>query len=366
MKDQEKTKAELVTELVEMRQRIAELEGALVTFKRREEAEQEALATSEAMIEAFDGFIYVCSPTYEVEFMNERFIQRTGYNPIGKKCYRALHDRDEICPWCVNERVQRGETVRWEIQSPKDNRWYYVVNTPVRHRDGKISKMAMIQDMTERKTEELALQESQERFRRLIDQAADAIFVHDFDGRFLDVNQQGCTSLGYTRDELLSMSVTDVDPDAVPRGDSARFWPNLPATFEARHKRKDGTTFPVEIRLGAIEFGESKVVLAMARDLTDRKKAEEALRESQERLELALEGAELGMWDWNIQTGKLVFNRRWAEMLGYSPDEIRPHIDSWEESIHPEDAERVKESLSRHIAGETPSYLMEYRIATKS
>ena len=104
----------------------------------------------------------------------------------------------------------------------------------------------------------------------------------------------------------------------------------------------------------------------LAWDIAERKKAEEALRESQERLELALEGAELAMWDWNIQTGERVFNRRWAEMLGYSPDEIRPHIDSWEDSIHPEDTVRVKEVLNRHLAGETPSYEMEYRVVTKS
>lgn len=246
MKDKDKTKEELIAELGEMRQRIAELEAALVTLEQREEAGQEAQETRQAMIEAFDGFIYVCSPSYEVEFMNEQFIKRTGYDPIGEKCYQVLHDRDEICPWCVNERVQRGETVRWEVQSPKDNRWWYVVNTPVRHRDGTISKMAMILDVTERK------------------------------------------------------------------------------------------------------------------------RGEEALRESQERLELALEGAELGMWDWNIQTGELVINRRWAEMAGYSANEIRPHIESWEDSIHPEDAERVKEVLNRHVAGETPTYEMEYRIATKS
>jgi PAS domain S-box-containing protein len=246
MNDEDKTKEELVNELVGMRQRIAEMEALLVTLRQRDEAGQEAETTCKAMVEAFDGLIYVCSANYEVEFMNERFIQRSGCNRLGEKCYRALHDRDEICPWCVNEKVQRGETVRWEIQSPKDGRWYYVVNAPVHHSDGTISKMAMIQDVTERK------------------------------------------------------------------------------------------------------------------------KAEEALCESQERLELAMEAADLGMWDWNIQTGALAFNRRWAEMLGYSPDEIKPHIDAWEDSIYPEDAERVKDVLNRHVAGETPCYEMEYRIASKS
>ncbi len=110
-------------------------------------------------------------------------------------------------------------------------------------------------------------------------------------------------------------------------------------------------------------LGEFLIVVLMVSEL---KHTCEALRESQERLELAMEGAELGMLDWNIRTGALVINRRWAEMLGYSPDEIRPHIDSWENSIHPEDSERVKEVLNRHVAGETPSYEMEYRVATKS
>ena len=103
------------------------------------------------------------------------------------------------------------------------------------------------------------LRESEGRFRSLIEQAADAIFVHDFDGRFLEVNQQACASLGYTRDELLSMSVREVDPDAVSRRDSRKFWPNLPSTFESRHRRKDGATFPVEVRLGPIEYGERRL-----------------------------------------------------------------------------------------------------------
>jgi len=83
-----------------------------------------------AMIDAFDGFIYICSRDYRIEYMNERFIARTGRDATGELCYKALHDREDICPWCTNERVFAGETVHWQIQSPKDRRWYAIVNAP--------------------------------------------------------------------------------------------------------------------------------------------------------------------------------------------------------------------------------------------
>lgn len=119
--------------------------------KRAEEALRENEAHYRAIVEAFDGLIYICSQDYRVEFMNKQLIERTGYDGTGELCYKVLHERDTICSWCVNPHVFRGETVRWEVQSPKDNRWYYVVDTPIHHPDGSISKQAMILDITERK-----------------------------------------------------------------------------------------------------------------------------------------------------------------------------------------------------------------------
>jgi light-regulated signal transduction histidine kinase (bacteriophytochrome) len=116
-------------------------------------------------VEAFDGLIYICSEDYRIEFMNEELIKRTGHDATGELCYRVLHDRDSVCPWCVKERVLEGETVRWEIESPKDNRWYYVVNTPIYNADGTISKQAMILDITDRKKMEEALEKSAEKIK---------------------------------------------------------------------------------------------------------------------------------------------------------------------------------------------------------
>lgn len=134
----------------------------MVEEMARQEPGIHALQDSEtkyrAIVEAFDGFIYVCSQDYLVEFVNERLMERTGRDPTGELCYKALHDRDAICPWCVNDRVFKGETVRWEVQSPKDNHWFYVVNTPIRRANGRISKQAMILDITDRKRVETLLE----------------------------------------------------------------------------------------------------------------------------------------------------------------------------------------------------------------
>jgi PAS domain S-box-containing protein len=136
--------------------------------KRAERALQDSEARYRAIVEAFDGLIYVCSPDYRVEFMNERFIERTGYDGTGELCYKALHDLKSICPWCVNERVFKGETVRWEVLSPKDNRWYYIVNTPIYHADGSMSKQAMILDITKRRQAEEELRKHRDHLEDLV------------------------------------------------------------------------------------------------------------------------------------------------------------------------------------------------------
>jgi PAS domain S-box-containing protein len=138
----------------------------ITTYRIAQEALKDREARYRAMVEAFDGLIYICSQDYRVEFMNQRLIERTGHDALGERCYKALHDLDAVCPWCVNERVFQGETVRWEVLSPKDGRWYYIVNSPIYHAGGRISKQAMILDITDRKSMEEALKESSEKTKR--------------------------------------------------------------------------------------------------------------------------------------------------------------------------------------------------------
>jgi len=90
------------------------------------------------------------------------------------------------------------------------------------------------------------------------------------------------------------------------------------------------------------------------------------LRDSEIRSQLALDGADLGTWDWNIQTGHVMFNERWAEMLGYRQDEIKPDLSAWKNLIHPDDMPGVEEALNAHLEGRTDRYETEHRLLHKS
>ncbi|MCZ6474329.1 MAG: PAS domain S-box protein [SAR324 cluster bacterium] len=138
-------------------------------------------------------------------------------------------------------------------------------------------------DITERRREE-ALRESEERFRSLVGQAADAFFLHDADGKIVDVNDRACESLGYKREELLELTMPDIDEDFGAesfRDLMKSVKPGQPHTYNGSHRQKDGTTIPVEVRTGVIDSGGQQLMLALARDISQRKLLEQQLLQSQ-------------------------------------------------------------------------------------
>ncbi|MBE2214101.1 MAG: PAS domain S-box protein [Opitutaceae bacterium] len=141
-----------------------------------------------------------------------------------------------------------------------------------------------------------ALRQSEARFRMFAEQAVDAFYLHDAQGRLLDVNRHACTALGYTREELLGMKVWDVAPDVKPE-DGLRRWseaaPGMTQTLPSCHRRRDGSTYDVELRLGCFEVRGQRLFLALARDISERREAEAVAEATRRVLEMIACGAEL-------------------------------------------------------------------------
>ncbi|MCX6684741.1 MAG: PAS domain S-box protein, partial [Methanoregula sp.] len=218
-----------------------------------------------------------------------------------------------------------------------------------------------------------ALEESEGKFREIFNKVNDAIHLHEIEpdgspGRFIDVNEVACQMLQYSRDEMLQHTPLNFATEYHSRP-LEKIVEELKtaghAVFETGHRRKDGTIVQVEINAHVIQFGRKRRVLSVVRDITERKQVEEELRQSEERLNLAIDGANLGLWDMNLLTGGMVHNRRWAEMLGFSIDELEKPSVWWGERIHPDDYQNVLNLSNLHRAGKVPFFDAVYRMKHK-
>jgi two-component system sensor histidine kinase/response regulator len=180
------------------------------------------------------------------------------------------------------------------------------------------------QDITERKQADEALRASERRFRIFVDHATDAFFLHDATSRVLDANRQACESLGYTRDELIGMHPLDFDADVTPatlEEIARKHEAGEPVTFQTRHRRKDGTFFPVEVRSQAFWEGGKRFSVSLARDITDQKCVEEDLRRAKEEWERTFDSVPdlIAILDEHHQVVRA--NRAMAQRLGTTPQQ---------------------------------------------
>ncbi len=173
------------------------------------------------------------------------------------------------------------------------------------------------QDTTEQRAAEQALCDSEERYRLLVRHANDGVFVHEMSsagpGRLIEVNDRECDLLGYTREELLGLSIADLDaPEQRPRLPAIvrQLEETGQAVFETDHLRKDGGRVPVEISARLFELHGRRVILSVVRDVTERRQAQQALRESEERFRSLFEESPVALW--HLDASPLLARRRRA------------------------------------------------------
>src|SRR5215212_511285 len=213
--------------------------------------------------------------------------------------------------------------------------------------------IGIIRDITERKRSEEELKESERRFRQLFEHSIDAVFVHDEEGRIVDCNAEACRSLLYTREELLALNIRDIATDLISEEEkmtrkgetlwerAMRSSPGEIVGFDQNNLwRKDGTTFLVEVGVGVIDYGGQRLILASARDITERKRSEEELKESEERFKRLAEATFEGVAI--TQDGKVVeTNASFATMFRYESSEV---IGMTPADFHPPESQGVVRS----------------------
>lgn len=177
-----------------------------------------------------------------------------------------------------------------KMDSNRKTRWFINSIRPILNENGNIEKIvATFLDITHQKNAEDAVQQSEHKFRSLVEQAAEMLFLHETNGKIVDVNKAAEKNTGYTRDELLNMNVFDIDPHAQDRNDLENYWKGLsaqdpPTTFEVYHKRKDGTLYPAEVTLSKVVIADKHYMLGLARDITQRKKFDEKIKREKKML----------------------------------------------------------------------------------
>jgi len=270
--------------------------------------------------------------------------------------------------WPAARAIQRGETTineELEIESFHGIRKTILQSAvPLCDAVGEIAGAIIVDHViTALKQAEQVLRDSEQRFRTLIAEAADGIYVFDKFGLLAEVNAQGCEHLGYSRDELIGRPPTDVDQQLDPdrlRQHLLQLESGAPVLINTVHRRKDGSTFPVEIRSVRITWNGQPHILGICRDVTERKQAEEALCEAQASLQLATESAKVAVWKCNLRTLTIRFSSGWKRVLGRDEGELT--LAALWDLVHPDDRAKTTAAMQEHLQGRAAAYETEQRM----
>ncbi|MHB2015489.1 MAG: putative bifunctional diguanylate cyclase/phosphodiesterase [Candidatus Xenobia bacterium] len=198
----------------------------------------------------------------------------------------------------------------------------------------------------------------------------DSVYIVSPDNIILFVNRAFCDTYGYLEDHIVGQQAALLwerpsEMELVNRG--ARESHDGQFGGEFYHRKNSGEVFPVLLSRSLVrrtsQNGELQdVAVVVARDITDRKRGEEALKESEERYAVAVHGANDGLWDWNLKTNEIYYSPRWKSMLGWEADSVGNSPLEWFSRVHPDDLKRLQMDIAAHLKGTTTHFENEHRM----
>jgi PAS domain S-box-containing protein len=308
----------------------------------------------------------------------ERLLGKSRHEMIGRTQRELGMPEDFVAKFArsLDEAIGTGESHKLEfgVMAAGGERLFEAYHIPERNADGQITTVLCVaRDITERKKSEDEVQRQKDLLAAIIDNLPVGVFIRDADTlRYVTRNRFLEELNGYPVETSIGKSVHDLFPReqadrSVATDRKALESRKLVDIPEQEMLGRSGEQRVFHVRKVPLlgEDGRPRLLVGIAHDITDRKRAESALREGEERFALAVDNTGLGMWDWNVRTSEVWRHPRWARMLGYEPGEVRDHICMWREFCHPDDWAGAQDKLLAHMEGTAPDYAAEYRMRKK-
>ncbi|MFD1565174.1 PAS domain S-box protein [Haloarchaeobius amylolyticus] len=339
---------------------IVALRGGVQDITARKERERE-LQRTETIIQALDELVYTIDADGYFRFVNDALTPLTGYDPddlIGEHVSTVMAAEDlETAQDLIRELLHANEPSQtFEMTFETADGEVFDAETHMAllpMADGEFTGTAgVIRDISERKERERRLETTSARLEALFENSPDMINVLDTEGTIVDVNRRLSDALGYTEAELLGAKIWEHDT-LVDESEALSLLEEMAVgdrrKFEGRYRCRDGSTFPVEVHLICLDLENENRFLAISRDISDRKARERDLRETKRRLELALEGANTGVWEWDLDTDRVTWNETLERLVGLEPGAFGGTFDVFRERLHPDDVDRVEADVGQAI-----------------
>ncbi len=216
------------------------------------------------------------------------------------------------------------------------------------------------------------LVETEKQYQTYFDQSMLGMATTSLEKGWLEVNDVICNMFGYTREEFFKLTwdkmtyPDDLEKDLsqfkrVQEGEIDSY------SMDKRFFRKNGDIFYSALTVNAVHKTDGSIdyMIAILSDITEQKETEKALRDSEMRWQFAVDGSELGLWDWDIPNNKVFLSKQWKKMIGYDDHEIGDTSEEWSKRIHPDDKEKVFGDVQKHTDGKVPVYTNEHRLRCK-
>lgn len=381
--------------------RFVMLRGTVQDITERKHAEaalQESELAFRTLADAMPQMVWISTPDGSNVYFNQRWVDYTGLTldeSYGRGWNTPFHPDDKQPAWNAwNHATATGETYRIESRlraADGSYRWFLLRGVPLRGADGRIVKWfgtcTDIEDM--KRAEEKLRKLTEELDRRVVERTAELETIldtapcpiwiaHDPECRHITGNVYAETIMQVQRGSNISAGARpgqaavsykmfrkgrELRPEEMPVQLAAATGRPVTAEEEVEVVFEDGRTVSLMLSAAPLFDAEARIrgVVATAADVTGLKRAEQALRDSEERLALALRASEEGVWDWNLETDAFWYSSRLAEMLGYDEFEIKPQVSAWVQLVHPDDRARFHEIAEAVLRGER-DYEVEFRL----